>query len=108
MADLGDWSIGVAQQSCCSLEAASQEVLVRRLPERSGELPRKVRRRPARLLGKVGHPQRLGIPPVRQVTGTKEVPSRWDSHPSILPRSHLTDERCGWSARHVASIRVAD
>src|SRR5262245_31631329 len=75
-ADVGDRAVGGAQQRRGALEPAGQEVLVRRLAERTAELAAEVRAREAGAAREVVDVQRLEVPGVGQVLGAEQVAYR--------------------------------
>ena len=72
-ADVGDGAIGIPEQGGRPLEAARQEVLVRRLAERAAELTAEVRAREVSGPGERGDVERLAIAGVREVLRAQEV-----------------------------------
>src|SRR4051812_44225597 len=73
-ANVGDAVVGVAQQRGRALEAAREEVAMRRLAERAPELAAEVRGRQVRSAGKCRHLELLAVPRVDQVLRTQQVP----------------------------------
>jgi hypothetical protein len=74
----GDVAVGVPQERRGALEAARQQVLVRRLAERPPELAAEVRRREVRDPCERGHVERLAVARVDEILRPQEVPSRWN------------------------------
>src|SRR6185437_13369910 len=100
-ADVRDRVVGVAQERGGPLQAAGQQVLVRRLPEGAAELAAEVGRREVGRPRERLHVEALAVAGVDQVLGTQEVPGRGDGlHAAAAPPSA--------SGRSVTKATAAD
>jgi hypothetical protein len=87
-ADRSHGTIGRPQQRCSPLEAARQQIRVRRLAEGTLELAAEVRTGEAGRPCEVVDAERLGVASVDEVSRAEEMAlGRNDSHPRFLPRA---------------------
>jgi hypothetical protein len=77
-ADIRDRAVGAAQQRRRAFHPAGQEVLVRRLAERTPKLTAEVRRREVRGAGERRHVERLAVARVDEVLRAEKVPDTVD------------------------------
>jgi hypothetical protein len=78
--DVGDATVGAAQQRGGALHPAGQEVLVRRLPERPAELSAEMSRREARGACQCGNVERFAIAGVDEVLRAEKVAGWMGGH----------------------------
>jgi hypothetical protein len=94
-ADVRDAPVGRAKQGRGTLQAAGEQVRMRRFAERSPELAAEMSARESRCAGQVVNPQRLDVARVGDIFRSEQVPGRWDEdHPSSIAAGPRRVSRC--------------